>query len=150
MIDVIGYSKAYVEVLKIIEMLPDCEYKKIPEKLIENFEKNCDRQYQFKIESEEEFQKRELLEETKFILYVLYRKYLADNNEKEKLKKMEYDANIVLEKSKALKYNTDDLFKKSLKKEDDEQNILNEIAMVESKKSIFKKIWNKILNIIKK
>lgn len=33
-----NYAKAYTEILKIIEYLPDSEYQKIPQKLIDEFQ----------------------------------------------------------------------------------------------------------------
>ena len=40
-----NYSKAYTEILKIIEYLPDSEYQKIPQKLIEELNENSDKEY---------------------------------------------------------------------------------------------------------
>ena len=37
MIKIENYAKAYTEILKIIEYLPDSEYQKIPQKLIDQF-----------------------------------------------------------------------------------------------------------------
>ena len=55
-----NYVKAYTEILKIIEYLPDSEYQKIPQKLIEELNENSDKEYIFDIQSEEDFEKKEL------------------------------------------------------------------------------------------
>ena len=87
-----NYSKAYTEILKIIEYLPDSEYQKIPQKLIEELNENSDKEYIFDIQSEEDFEKKELLKETEYIIYVLYRNYLSDEEEREQLIQLEKKA----------------------------------------------------------
>ena len=39
-----NYAKAYTEILKIIEYLPDSEYQKIPQKLINEFQEKSDKE----------------------------------------------------------------------------------------------------------
>ena len=43
MIKIENYAKAYTEILKIIEYLPDSEYQKIPQKLIDQFQEKSDK-----------------------------------------------------------------------------------------------------------
>ena len=45
------YSKAYTEVLEIINHFSEDEYKKIPKEKIDFFEENKDKDYNFKIDS---------------------------------------------------------------------------------------------------
>lgn len=45
MIKIENYAKAYTEILKIIEYLPDSEYQKIPQKLIDQFQEKSDKEY---------------------------------------------------------------------------------------------------------
>lgn len=145
-----NYSKAYTEILKIIEYLPDSEYQKIPQKLIEELNENSDKEYIFDIQSEEDFEKKELLKETEYIIYVLYRNYLSDEEEREQLIQLEKKAHNDSEENKRMKYNPDDIFKNKDKQViDSSEKISNEIAMTQYNKSIFKKIWNKILSIFK-
>ena len=88
-----NYVKAYTEILKIIEYLPDSEYQKIPKKLIDEFQAKSDKEYVFNIQSEEDFESKELLKETEYIMYALYRNYLVDEEERKQLMQLERQAN---------------------------------------------------------
>jgi hypothetical protein len=145
-----NYSKAYTEILKIIEYLPDSEYQKIPQKLIEELNENSDKEYIFDIQSEEDFEKKELLKETEYIIYVLYRNYLSDEEEREQLIQLEKKAHNDSEENKRMKYNPDDIFKNKDKKvNDSNEKISNVVAMTQYNESLFKKLWSKILSMLK-
>ena len=145
-----NYSKAYTEILKIIEYLPDSEYQKIPQKLIEELNENSDKEYIFDIQSEEDFEKKELLKETDYIIYVLYRNYLSDEEEREQLIQLEKKAHNDSEENKRMKYNPDDIFKNKDKKvNDSNEKISNVVAMTQYNESLFKKLWSKILSMLK-
>mgnify|MGYP004669122053 CR=1 FL=1 len=145
-----NYAKAYTEILKIIEYLPDTEYQKIPQKLIDEFQTKSDKEYVFYIQSEDEFKNKKLLKETEYIMYALYRNYLSDEEEREHLIQLEKQAHNDSEENKRIKYNPDDIFKNKDKKvRDFSENISNEVAMTQYNESIFKKIWNKILSMCK-
>lgn len=145
-----NYSKAYTEILKIIEYLPDSEYQKIPQKLIEELNENSDKEYIFDIQSEEDFEKKELLKETEYIIYVLYRNYLSDEEEREQLIQLEKKAHNDSEENKRMKYNPDDIFKNKDKKvNDSNEKISNVVEMTQYNESLFKKLWSKILSMLK-
>lgn len=145
-----NYAKAYTEILKIIEYLPDSEYQKIPQKLIDEFQEKSDKEYVFEIQSEDDFENKKLLKETEYIMYTLYRNYLSDEEEREHLIQLEKQAHNNSEENKRIKYNPDDIFKNKDKKVIYySEKISKEVAMIQDNKSIFKKIWNKILNIVK-
>lgn len=145
-----NYSKAYTEILKIIEYLPDSEYQKIPQKLIEELNENSDKEYIFDIQSEEDFEKKELLKETEYIIYVLYRNYLSDEEEREQLIQLEKKAHNDSEENKRMKYNPDDIFKNKDKKvNDSNEKISNVVVMTQYNESLFKKLWSKILSMLK-
>lgn len=144
-----NYAKAYTEILKIIEYLPDSEYQKIPQKLINEFYNKSDKEYVFDIQSEVDFEKKELLKETEYIMYGLYRNYLADEEEKEQLEKLESKLYNDSEENKRAKYNPNDIFNNKNEKGFNEE-ISNKVDLVEYNESLFKKIWNKILNLLKK
>ena len=59
MIKIENYAKAYTEILKIIEYLPDSEYQKIPQKLIDQFQEKSDKEYVFEIQSEDDFENKQ-------------------------------------------------------------------------------------------
>lgn len=144
-----NYAKAYTEILKIIEYIPDSEYQKIPQKLINEFYNKSDKEYVFDIQSEVDFEKKELLKETEYIMYGLYRNYLADEEEKERLQKLESILYNDSEENKRAKYNPNDIFNNKNEKGFNEE-ISNKVNLVEYNESLFKKIWNKILNLLKK
>jgi hypothetical protein len=146
-----NYVKAYTEILKIIEYLPDSEYQKIPKKLIDEFQAKSDKEYVFNIQSEEDFESKELLKETEYIMYALYRNYLVDEEERKQLMQLERQAYSDSEENKRIKYNPDDIFKNKDKKvRNFNEGISNEVTMIQYNESIFKKIWNKILDMFKK
>ena len=146
-----NYVKAYTEILKIIEYLPDSEYQKIPKKLIDEFQAKSDKAYVFNIQSEEDFESKELLKETEYIMYALYRNYLVDEEERKQLMQLERQAYSDSEENKRIKYNPDDIFKNKDKKvRNFNEGISNEVTMIQYNESIFKKIWNKILDMFKK
>ena len=150
MIKIENYAKAYNEILKIIEYLPDSEYQKIPQKLIDQFQEKSEKEYVFEIQSEDDFENKKLLKETEYIMYALYRNYLSDEKEREQLMRLEKQAYNDFEEYKRIKYNPDDIFENKDKKvTDSSEKISNEVAMTQYNKSIFKKIWNKILSIFK-
>ena len=60
MIKIENYAKAYTEILKIIEYLPDSEYQKIPQKLIDQFQEKSDKEYVFEIQSKDDFENKKL------------------------------------------------------------------------------------------
>ena len=137
--------------MKIIEYLPDSEYQKIPKKLIDEFQAKSDKEYVFNIQSEEDFESKELLKETEYIMYALYRNYLVDEEERKQLMQLERQAYSDSEENKRIKYNPDDIFKNKDKKvRNFNEGISNEVTMIQYNESIFKKIWNKILDMFKK
>ncbi len=150
MIKIENYAKAYTEILKIIDYLPDSEYQKIPQKLIEKFQEESDKEYAFEIQSKDDFENKKLLKETEYIMYALYRNYLSDEEERGQLIRLEKQAYNDSEENKRIKYNPDNIFKnKDRKVIDSSERISNEVAITQYNKSIFKKIWNKILSIFK-
>ena len=104
MIKIENYAKAYTEILKIIEYLPDSEYQKIPQKLIDQFQEKSDKEYVFEIQSEDDFENKKLLKETEYIMYALYRNYLSDEEEREQLMRLEKQAHNDSEEYKRIKY----------------------------------------------
>lgn len=75
-------SKAYREVYEILKYIPTSEKKKISSDLLKTIEKNMDMEYEFKITDIKNFEKQEVLPETKALLAVLYRDCWATPAEK--------------------------------------------------------------------
>lgn len=83
-------------------------------------------------------------------MYVLYRNYLSDEEERKQLIQLEKQVHNDSEENKKVKYNPNDIFKnKDQKVNDSNEKISNEVVMTLYNESIFKKIWNKILSKLK-
>lgn len=140
---------AYKEIYEILRIFPQELVAKIPQEKIRFFYNNMDNRYEYNI-SKETFDGQTMLEETKAILTILFRDYWATSKQKEKILAYENLERNRQEEEMRLKYNPDNLFKKR-KQEivDKKQTITDEIAIVEYKENVLKKIINKILNIFK-
>lgn len=127
-------SKAYTEVNFIINEMNNELSNKIPKEIKDMIKEKMDKTYEFYI-TDEEWEEKELLEDTEKILSVLYTDYIANEEEKK----------VILNKEKIImkkKYentiqpkNLCDVFanKKSFNEE-------KEIVKVEYKKPWYKKI----------
>lgn len=89
MINKTNLPKAYTEVLEILKLIPQSDYDKVPNYIIENMIKEKDTSYEYAITSIEDFEKQEMLEETIAILAVFFRDYWASDDQKKKIKEIE-------------------------------------------------------------
>ena len=128
-------SKAYTEVNFIINQMSNELSNKIPKEIKEMIKEKMDETYEFYID-DEEWEEKELLEDTEKILSVLYTDYIASEEEK----------TVILNKEKIImqkKYknvnqpkNLRDVFQNQKKLKNEEKNIVK----VEYKKPWYKKI----------
>lgn len=79
------YKKAFCEVLYILEHMEEKCLERVPPKLLSFFEDNKSKYYKVNLSTKLPLEEQELLEETKAILAFLCRKYLCDDETKEKL-----------------------------------------------------------------
>ena len=109
-------SQAFAEVYNIIMHLEKELYDKIPKSFIEFVEQNRDKEYKINIDYLKDINEQYLLQDTRAILALIYRDYLCDEKQKEKLKKQ--DERLLEENKKKLyeEYNTDNLFRKNANK----------------------------------
>lgn len=138
---------AYKEIYEILRIFPQELVAKIPQEKIDFFYNNMDINYEYDI-SVDTFDGQTMLEETKAILTILFRDYWATPAQREKILGYENSIRNKLEEKTRMKYNPDNLFKKKESQNDVEEQI-EQMAMVEYKENIFKRIINKILNILK-
>lgn len=111
MIEVKKLPKACTEVLEILKHISEEEYKKIPNELIKMFETKQDKQHKIDITHFEDFEKQEILDETKAILAIIFRDYWATEEQRRRIIANEkYQINIQ-EEQKRIKYNPDEVFK---------------------------------------
>ena len=151
MIDKLLIPKAYVEVLEILKYIPEADYKKVPNEIIENMKKNVDKDYKYIVTRFEDFQEQAILRETETILAVLFRDYWATEDQQKKiLEKEQYDLKV-LEEAKREQYNPDDIFKNANKAKNTDiemsENNTN-TALIECKGSFFTRFKNFIFKIL--
>ena len=149
-----NYNEACTEVSTILNYLDRDEYNKIPSNIIKVIEENKSNDYIFKYDENMELRKQELLEETKAILYNLFRDYLSTPEQKEKIIKMQREERQKLEEKKLQKYDVYNIFKKDVNtknKEKMEDSNKDNMALIEIKKDSFiTKLINKIKSFFKR
>lgn len=139
------YANAYSEVLSILQYISLEEYNKIPKTKLELFEKNYNKDYDFRYNPNKTLQEQNVSEIARIIISILFRDYWATDEQKRKiLLKEKYDNEIEKEKIRQ-KYNTDNIFKRNNKNKIIEKaDISDNLAIVEYKTSIFKKFIDRI------
>lgn len=142
---IINYKKALVEVDAVLSCLDYNEYKKIPANIIDAIENNKDEEYMYDYDEELEYEDWSLMPETKAILYNIFKKYLATEEQRKYLQQKERLENYKIESEKIKKYNSENLFKKEkeVKKVEQEEN--NELIV--KRDSSFKRILEKLKSI---
>ena len=123
------YAKAYKEIVEILKYMPKESVNKIHSKMLEMFNEEQSKDYNFKIDTEKPFEEQELLEETKAILANMFRDYWATEYQREIILQKEKFDREELEKIKREKYNPDDIFE-----EKEKTDILSNKAPEESNK----------------
>lgn len=144
---IINYKKALVEVDAVLSCLDYNEYKKIPTNIINAIENNKDEEYMYEYDEELEYEDWSLMPETKAILYNIFKKYLATEEQRKYLQQKERLENYKIESEKIKKYNSENLFKKEkeVKKVEQEEN--NELIV--KRDSSFKRILEKSKSIFR-
>lgn len=106
------YKKAFKEVYTVLDYLEDESYNKIPKDVIATIEENMDKDYNFFIDESLPFNEQDLLEETKAILFNLYRDYIASTKVKEKILEYQRQELCIKEKMKKEKFDSNEIFRK--------------------------------------
>ena len=144
MIDKNKLPKAYKEVYEILKYIPEEDYKKIPESMINVIEKGMDKSYDFKVTEFEDFQKQEMLNETECILAIFYRDYWATEKERERMLKSEEQDRINSYKIDFVNYKNEvDLVK--IKNND----TMADNSMIVVKEGIFRKLIKRLKEFLK-
>ena len=144
------YSKAYTEVLEIINHFSEEEYKKIPKEKIDFFEENKDKDYNFKIDPNVNLAEQNISQNANAILVSLFRDCFATDKQKEVLRNLLQQNQEKIEIEKYEKYNPNNIFKSQRQNNIETDNTIDNVVMVEYKDSLFTKIFNKIKCIFKK
>ena len=142
-----NYTRAYTEVLEILNHFSNEEYSKIPIEKIEFYKNNMDKDYKFKIDPRIELSKQTISNEANAVLISLYKDYFTTKKQKEKLKGILQKNQKQLDKMKREKYNPNNLFKH--REEPNFKNSTNnELSLIKyQENSIFIKIGKCIKKI---
>lgn len=100
--------KAYKEGYDLIKMLPDASQRKIPEYIWKYFKENMDLNHTI---TAEDIEKNNLLEDTNLLLAIIYKTYLASEEEKKIINAKENSIKKKKQKIAYEKYNPNCIFK---------------------------------------
>lgn len=146
---IVNRKKSYVEILEILKHMDKVYVDKIPKKLIDFFKENKANDYDFKYNSTVEIGQQKLNDNTLALLAMLNLNYWCDSEEhkKELIKKYTENEQKYQDELRE-KYNTDNIFKKRKQEKRIEEGIdQKDVAMIEYKESILKKVINKLKSI---
>lgn len=139
------YHKVFKEFREIIKFFPKNEYKKIPKHFIDFIEENMDNNHEYKVEHVDDFQNQEMLEETRILLSIVYRDFLASDEEKKQIIESENEELLQEEKISQEKYDVYTIFEKRNNNKMKMQNdVLIEKNLVVVKEKWYQKLLNKI------
>lgn len=108
------FEMACIEVLEVLKYLPKDEYERIPKREIEFLESKKDTNYSFKIDKLQSLEQMNISRRANAIMIVLWEKYFASENQKQKLHVILRE-NYNKEERKKEQYSYENLFKKSKK-----------------------------------
>lgn len=144
----VEYSQAAVEVLDILKHTNEEDVEKIPKKFIKFLEENSSKTYNPNLDHTKSIKEMGLKQKTHDILGVIYLKYWANEEEKEKFKAKIKENEKMYQEELREKYNTDNLFNQRIK--EDFKPIEEMQLQIVQKETFIKKIINKIKNMFRR
>lgn len=147
------YANAYTEVLYYLKGIDKKSIERIPKKLIEMFEENANKDYECKFDYNLPLSKLNLSDEALGLIGMIAYNYCCNSpEEKQELEKIFIANEKEYQKQLKEKYNLDNMFKKNKEQTDMQQESqeTSNVALVEYKESIFKRIINKIKAFVNK
>ena len=124
-------SKPYKELYEIINCLPIEEKNKISQNFLNEIKNEMDINYEYKVEHINDFENQEMLYETRCLLALVYRDYLATEEEKQKILHKEKEELLKIEQEKQAKYGGD-IFERN--KEKINTNITENVSLTVKEK----------------
>ncbi len=141
----IQYSNALFQLCEILKYVEEDLKNRIPEQLINYFEENKSKDYNWEIDITKPLVEQQLLQTTKEFLTVIYRDYMCDEKQKEELDRVLNDNEKKYQEELRKKYNPDDIFKQRKNEIKEEEKVTENITEITVyKESLIKKILNKI------
>ena len=144
-----NYKKAYKEVVEILKFVSKENVDKIPKEMLDIFEEEQDKEYNFKVDTTKSFEEQLLLEETKAIFSNIFRDYWANDYQRKVIIEKENMDRIKWEEEK---YDPKDLFKnnqKNFNKQNNNDKVDVNLTVIKKENS-FKKLIDKIFKSLKK
>lgn len=144
-----NYKKAYKEVVEILKFVSKENVDKIPKEMLDMFEEEQDKEYNFKVDTTKSFEEQLLLEETKAIFSNIFRDYWANDYQRKVIIEKENMDRIKCEEEK---YDPKDLFKnnqKNFNKQNNNDKVDVNLTVIKKENS-FKKLIDKIFKSLKK
>ena len=140
-------QEIYSEVYSILNLLGESYIKKLPVSLFNMIKEEKRQDYNPKYDSIINLEQQNIKRETLSMIALFHLNYWCNSDEEKNELKTLFKTNEEKHQAEIReKYNTDNLFRKhSLQQE--ESTITNEVAMVEYKEPLFKRIINKIKEI---
>lgn len=137
-------KEIYSEVYQVLNLLGNEYIDKLPKSLFNMLEEKRNINYEPKYIEDIPLNKQDIKRETLSIIALLHLNYWCENlNEKNELNQMFKNNEDRYQDGLRKKYNPDNIFKKQV-----QENIMkNEVALVEYKESIFKRLINKIKSL---
>lgn len=147
-----NYRMALVEVEAVLNCLEHDDYCKIPKEIIHAINKNKDECYILEYDENLDFKDWSLMSETKALLYNLFKKYLATNEQKQYFVEKERLEIYQLEKEKSKKYNQNEVFKNKKTQKTEEEFIENKenVSLIEYKETYFTRVKKFIIKLLHK
>lgn len=139
-------KQTYSEIDEFLELLDEKTRDEVPAKLREFFKKEKDNNYHKDIKPNISIKEQNLKKETLALIALLNLQYWCkDENEKERLKKVYTNNENKYQEELRIKYNPDNIFKKT------NTEITKEVALVEVKEEKwYKKLFNFFKKVLKK
>lgn len=144
-----NYKKAYKEVVEILKFVSKENVDKIPKEMLDMFEEEQDKEYNFKVDTTKSFEEQLLLEETKAIFSNIFRDYWANDYQRKVIIEKENMDRIKWEEQK---YDPKGLFKnnqKNFNKQNNNDKVDVNLTVIKKENS-FKKLIDKIFKSLKK
>lgn len=142
------YKKAFAEVDEILKIMPVDLLSKIPLKFRKIISEN--KALNYKKEITEDFTEEDLREETVVILGLIYRDFLADPEEREKLQAQDAEELRKIEEELQKQYNVENIFKKRKESQKTENTEESTDMIVYKEQGFLQKLFNLIKGIFNK
>lgn len=143
------YRNSFKEVYEILENTENELLAKIPIKFRNFIKENMNENYKTNIQLDVDIDKQLLLKETEAVLSLIYRSYWATDEEKREFAIKDKQEFIKKDEEKKEQYQGKDIYKIFEERKNISKITIDNNLMVIKKENFIKRVFNKILNILK-